>query len=40
MTFSEKIKTFDNKVEQNKAQYNLEKQTARSSSLSSGNVGK
>ena len=40
MTFSEKIKTFDNKVEQNKAQYNLEEQTARISSLSSGNVGK
>ena len=40
MTFSEKMKTFDNKVEQKKAQYNLDKETARISSLSSGNDGK
>ena len=28
-TVNEKIKTVDNKIEQNKAQYNLEKQTAK-----------
>ena len=28
MTVSEKIKAMDNKIKQNKAQYNLEKQTA------------
>ena len=40
MTPSEKIKTIDNKIEQNKAQYNLDKQTAKISVLSSGNVAK
>ena len=35
-----KIKNFDNKIEQNKAQYNLDSQTARISALSSGNIGK
>ena len=34
------IKNFDNKIEQNKAQYNLDSQTARISALSSGNIGK
>ena len=38
MTVSEKIKTIDNKFEQNKGQYNLDRQTI--SALSSGNVGK
>ena len=29
MSISEKIKAINNKIEQNKAQYHLEKQTAR-----------
>ena len=29
MTVSEQIKTIDNKIEQNEAQYNLERQTAK-----------
>ena len=37
---SDKIKTIDNKIEQNKAQYNLDRETARISALSSGNVSK
>ena len=40
MTASEKIKTINKKIEQNKAQYNLDRQTAKMSALSSGNVGK
>ena len=40
MGISEKIKTIDNKIEQNKAQYNLDRQTAKISALSSGNVSK
>ena len=40
MCISEKIKAIDNKIEQNKAQYNLDKQTAKISALSSGNVSK
>ena len=40
MTFNEKIKTNNNKIEQNKAQYILDRQTAKISALSSGNVGK
>ena len=40
MTVSEEIKTIDIKIEQNKAQYNLDKQTAKISAISSGNVGK
>ena len=40
MSISEKIKTIDNRIEQNKAQYNLDKQTAKNSALSSGNVSK
>ena len=35
---SKKIKTIDYKIEQNKAQYNLDRQTAKNSVLSSGNV--
>ena len=38
MSISEKIKTIDNKIEQNKAQYNSDRQTAKISALSSGNV--
>ena len=37
---SDKIKTIDKKIEQNKAQYNLDRETARISALSSGNVSK
>ena len=40
MSISEKIKTIDNKIEQNKTQYNLDKQTAKISALLSGNVSK
>ena len=40
MIISEKIKTIDNKIEQNKAQYNLDRETAKISPLSSKNVSK
>ena len=40
MSISEKIKTNKNKIEQDKAQYNLDRQTARISALSSGYVSK
>ena len=40
MTVIEKIKTIENNIEQNKAQYNLDIQTAIISVLSSKNVGK
>ena len=40
MNISEKIKTINNNIEQNKAQYNLDRQTAKISALSSGNVSK
>ena len=40
MSISEKIKTIDNKIEQNQARYNLERQTAKISALSSENVTK
>ena len=36
----EKIKTINNKFEQNKAQYDLDTKTAKISALSSGNVGR
>ena len=35
---NEKIKAINNKIEQNKAQYNLDRQTAKSSAWSSENV--
>ena len=35
---SEKIKRIDNKIEQNKARYNLDRQTAKISAISSGNI--
>ena len=38
MSISEKIKTINNKIKQSKAQYNLDRQTAKISALSSGNV--
>ena len=40
MTISEKIKTIDNKIEQNERQYNFDRQTANISALSSRNVNK
>ena len=40
MNISEKIKTIKNKIEQNKAQYDLDRQTAKTSTLSSENVSK
>ena len=40
MSISEKIKAINNKIEQNKAQYNLGRQTGKISALSSGNVSK
>ena len=40
ISISEKIKTIDKKIKQNKAQYDLDRQTAKISALSSGNVSK
>ena len=40
MNICEKIKTIINKIEQNKAQYDLDRQTAKLSALSSGNISK
>ena len=40
MDINEKIKTIDKKTEQNKAQYNLNRQTAKLSALSLGIVSK
>ena len=40
MSISEKIKAINNKIEQNKAQYGLNRQTGKISALSSGNVCK
>ena len=40
MTVSEEIKTINNSIEQNKARYYLDRQTATISVLSSGNVSK
>ena len=40
MSICEKIKATNNKFERNKAQYDLDRQTAKTSVLSSGNVGK
>ena len=38
MSKSETIKAINKKIEQNKAQYNLDRQTAKISALLSGNV--
>ena len=40
MTFSEKIKTMNNKIEQSKVQYDLDIQTANIAAFSSGNISK
>ena len=40
MSISEKIKTVNSKIEQSKAQYNLDRQTAKISALSSGNISR
>ena len=40
MIISEKIKTINNKVKQNKAQYNSDRQTTKISAFLSGNVSK
>ena len=40
MSISEKIQAINKKTEQNKAQYNLDKRTAKISALSSGNANK
>ena len=40
MTVSKKVKTVDNKIEQNKAQYDLDRQNAKVSASSSANVTK
>ena len=38
MSISEKIKAINNKIEQSKVQYNLDRETAKISALPSGNV--
>ena len=40
MSISEKIKAINNKIKQIKAQYDLDRQTAKISALLSGNVSK
>ena len=40
MSISEKIITINNKIEQNKAQFDLDRQTAKISALSTENVSK
>ena len=40
MTITEKTKTIDNKIEENKAQGNLDRRTANIFALLSGNVNK
>ena len=40
MTVNEKIKTIDNKIEQNNAEYDLDRQTANISESWSWSVGK
>ena len=40
MSISEKIKAINNKIEENKAQNTLDRETAKISALSSGNVSK
>ena len=40
MTLGKKIKTIDKKIKQNRTQYNLDRQTAKTSTLSSENVSK
>ena len=40
MTITEKIKRINSKIEQNKAQYNIDRETANISALSSQNVSR
>ena len=40
MAVSEKTKTIDNKIKQNKSQYNLDRETTKIFAFSSKNVGK
>ena len=40
MSISDKIKTINYKIDQNKTQYNVDRQTAMISTLLSGNVSK
>ena len=40
MSISEKIKTINNKIEQNKAQYDLDRQAGKNATLSLRNVSK
>ena len=40
MSISKKIKAINNKIEQNKAQYDLDRQTSKVLALSSGNASK
>ena len=40
MIISEKMKTIDKKIKQNKAQYDLDRQTSNISALLSGNISK
>ena len=40
MSISEKIKAINNKIKQNKSQYNLDTQTAKTYALSSENICK
>ena len=40
MSISDKIKAIDNKSEQNKPQYNIDRKTAKILALSSGNISK
>ena len=40
MSISETIRVINSKIKQNKAQYDLDRQTAKISALSSGNVSK
>ena len=40
MTVGKKTKTINNKIEKTKAQYGLQRETAKISALSSGNISK
>ena len=40
MTLTEQVKILDNKIRENKAQYHLDRQAARISALSSGELEK
>ena len=40
MAITGKIKTIDNKIDQNKVQYDLDRQTAKTSASSSENIHK